>query len=117
MSGAKSRRRGHDWERQVARDLSDLEHVEAERTLQESRDGNVGDLDTNVPLSIQAKAGKRPRIYSAVDEAVEAADPGEHPVAAIKRSNGRGKKADRLAVMPWEDFCELIGLLRGMGAW
>lgn len=117
MSGAKARRRGHDWEREVAGDLADLDHIEAERILDEPRDGLVGDVRTNLPLSIQAKAGKRPRIYDALEEAKEAADPGEHPVAAVKRMNGRGRKADRMAVLPWNDFLEIVGLLRAMGGW
>ena len=117
MSGAKSRRRGHDWEREIVRSLSELEHVEAERTLDEPREGNVGDVRVNLPLSVQCKAGKRPRIYDAVQEATEAAEPGEHPVAAVKRMNGRGKKADRLAIMRWSDFLEMVELLRAMGGW
>lgn len=117
MSGSTSRRRGHDWEREVARTLSDMDHIEAERILEEPRDGLVGDIRINLPLSIQCKAGKRPRIYDAVSEAKEAGDPGEHPVAAVKRSNGPGVKADRLAVLPWEDFQEIVALLRRMGGW
>lgn len=117
MSGAKSRRRGHDWERAVARELSDLEYVEAARTLDETREGNVGDVRTNLPLSIQCKAGQQPSVWKALEEAIEAAEPGEHPVAAVKRSHGRGKKADRLAVLPWSDLLEMVGLLRAMGGW
>jgi hypothetical protein len=91
--------------------------VEAERILEEPREGLVGDVRTNLPLSIQAKAGKRPRIYDALEEATEAADPGQHPVAAVKRSHGSGIPADRMAVLPWEDFLEIVALLRAMGGW
>lgn len=117
MSGATSRRRGHSWEREIARALEELEGVEASRTLNETREGNVGDVDVNLPIAVQAKAGQRPRIYDAVAEAKEASGPGEHPVAAVKRSHGRGVPADRLAVLPLEDFVEIIGLLRASGAW
>lgn len=116
-SGAKAQRRGKAWEREIARDLSELDHIEAERILEEPRQGLVGDVRANLPLSIQAKAGKRPRIYDAINEATEAADPGEQPLAVVKRSRGSGKKADRLAVMHWYDFLELVELLRAMGGW
>lgn len=117
MSGAKSQRRGKAGERTVAGDLSELDHIEAERILEEPRDGLVGDVRVNVPVSLQCKAGKRPRIYDALEEAKEAAGPGEHPVAAVKRMNGRGRKADRMAVLPWSDFLEMVALLRSMGGW
>lgn len=117
MSGASSRRRGHDWERRVARDLSELYGVQAERILHETRDGNVGDVGSNLPLSIQAKCQKRPSVWRALREAEEAAGPGEHPVAAVCRRHGQGKPSERVAVLPWEDFVELLGLLIRCGAW
>lgn len=102
--------RGKAWERQVARDLSDATGELFRRVLRESRDGNAGDV-RGPRIVVQAKCGKRPPIYDALHEAVEAAAPEELPVAAVMRMNGRGRGSERFAVVPWEDFCELVGRL------
>lgn len=115
--GRKARRRGHEWEREIAGDLSDLDLVEAERVLQEPRDGLVGDVRSNLPLSIQAKCSKQPSVWKALEEAKEAAADGQHPVAAVRRRHGQGVPSDRVAVLPWSDLLEIVGLLRGQGVW
>lgn len=118
MSNAASRRKGHAWEREVARALSEIPGVSAERLLTETREGEGYDLSTDLPLIVQAKAGKRPRIYDALKEATAAADgTGRHPVAAIKRSYGRGQEADRFVALPLEAFMEIVALLVGQGVW
>lgn len=95
------------WERRVARDLG------GERCLTETRSGGNEDVvGHGLPLAVQAKHGKRPRIYDAVEEAREAAGGDRLAVAAVMRSNGRGRAADKLAVLPWSDFLELVETLR-----
>lgn len=94
------------WERKVARDLG------GRRNLDESRSGGNEDVvGHGLPLAVQAKHGKRPRIYQAVEEAREAAGDDRLAVAAVMRSHGRGRASDRLAVLSWEDFLELVDAL------
>jgi len=104
---ARSRRKGAEWEREVARDLEAATGVRCERNLTECRTGNAGDVVTDLPLSVQAKVGARPPIYEALREAVEAAKQGEIPVAVVKRNGAGQRKADRLAVLAWDDFLKL----------
>lgn len=100
------------WEREIARDLG------GERNLEERRSGGTEDVvGHGLPLAVQAKHGKRPRIYDAIEEAEQAAGPGRHPVAAVMRSRGRGRAAERLAVLPWADFVEIVELLVAHGVW
>lgn len=94
------------WERRVARDLG------GRRNLEESRSGGREDVvGHGLPLAVQAKHGKRPRIYDALEEAREAAGDDRLAVAAVMRSHGRGRAAEKLAVLPWEDFLELVDAL------
>lgn len=114
----RSVRKGKEWEREVARMFR--EHgIHAERNLSESRTGNAGDLllPPDIPLSVQAKVGARPPIYRAVQEAQEAAEPGQHPVAAVRRNAVGSRRYVDLAVVPLEDFLELVAQLRACGAW
>lgn len=99
------------WEREVARDLG------GERNLEESRSGGCEDVVAHGLLfSVQAKHGKRPRIYSAVREAEEAAAGTDRlAVAAVMRSHGKGRASDKLAVLPWGDFLSLVERLEGRG--
>lgn len=119
-----SHKRGKRGENEVCRFLEEADGVEAERNLNERRSGNTGDLSTNLPLEIQVKAKKQPSPWKALEEAKEAVEraaengrPGRYGVAVLKRKNGQGRPADRLVCLSWEDFRELIGLLRGQGVW
>lgn len=115
--GKLSRTKGQVWEREVAEKLRAI-GIEAERTLTECRDGNVGDITCKLPIVFQCKVSGRPDIYGAVAEANEVASPKSYlAVAAIKRNGSRHKPADELAVMPLSDFLELLHLLRATGIW
>lgn len=119
-----SYKRGKTGELEVARFLREA-GIHAERNLNEARSGNTGDLDLNVPFEVQVKARKQPSPWKAVEEAEEAVQraaeerdrPGRYAVAALKRKNGQGKPADRIVCMPWEDFRELVALLKSNDAW
>ena len=100
---AKSVRKGKVWERTVARDLTERTGNEHKRVLSEARDGNCGDV-RGKRLVVQCKAGARPDVYGAVREAEEAAG-GLYAVAAIHRT-GRG--GEKMAVMPWSHFLDLM---------
>lgn len=83
---------------------------DAGRTLTETRDGNSGDLVHVKPFSAQLKCGAAPSPWRAMREATEAADPGDYPVAIIKRDREKP-----LAVLTLDDFCELVGKLKTLG--
>lgn len=108
---ARSRRKGHDHERRVARELTEATGVEHVRVLTETRDGNSGDVVSRegaLPVVYQAKAGARPDVYGAVKEAQAASSDGRLlAVAAIHRT-GRG--GERLAVLPWDDYLALLAI-------
>ena len=85
--GRLSRRKGHNWERFVAREMSAASWVSGReyfRNLSESRDGNGCDV---VPTVM---------------------DDMPIPVAAIHRT-GRG--GEKLAVVRWSDWLELVSAL------
>jgi len=88
--------------------------IDAKRNLEEVRSGNSGDLvlPDDVPFSVQCKVGKRPPIYRALREAVEAAEDGETPVAIIRRNGSGSRPPDDLAVLPLEAFLRLVEALR-----
>ena len=117
--GARSRRKGHAYERELARRFGDEAGCPAVRNLEEVRSGNSGDLvfTHGDPLCVQAKVGGRPSVWNAVKEAEEAAGPGIHPVAIVKRNGSGSRPAVELACMPLDDFLELVGLLKGGEVW
>lgn len=119
MSGRRARRKGHDWERETARRLSAAIGAECRRNVSESQTGNAGDvvLPDWVPLSIQCKAGGRPPVFEALEEAAEAAKPGQIPVAILRRTKGVGRKSDEVAVLELGDFYRLVELLVKSRAW
>jgi hypothetical protein len=112
-----SRSKGHAWEREVCAMIRKATGRDAQRILHETRDGNCGDIDTpRIPLAWQCKVGARPDIYGAVKEAKEAA--GERFAVAVVRRNGAGRRpSDDLAVLPLDDFLEIVGLLTGTRVW
>lgn len=86
----RSVQKGKQWERECARLLEDATGLPFQRVLTESRDGNVGDVDApGSPLVVQCKVGSRPNPYTALREAVEAAQHTERIPVALIRKNGQ----------------------------
>lgn len=111
---ARSRRKGHDWEREAARRLSEATGLDYKRVLTEPRDGNVGDV--NAPesrLTVQCKVGAAPSVWRALQEAQEAATEDRIPVALVKRSASGSRPPEELAVLNLEDFLRLLGEVEG----
>lgn len=116
--GKLSRTKGHAWEREVCEMIREATKREAKRTLNETRDGNCGDIQADLPLAIQCKVGARPDIYGAVREASEVAGGKKDYAVAVIRRNGAGRRApDDLAVLPLADFLEIVGTLTGTKVW
>lgn len=104
--GNRSRRKGHRFERAVARRFSEALGVDARRGLQ-ARGGDTEAADVEVPgvpVHVECKRGKRTRIKAALAQAVEAAPPDTWPVAIT-----RDDREDALATLRLEDLLELLG--------
>lgn len=111
--GKRSRTKGHDWEREVANRLTQATGVECKRCLVETREGNSGDIQTQLPLAVQCKVGQRPNPIAAYEEALEAAEIAEEAVAVIKRNQGPGGKKREVAVISFEYFLRLLEMEHG----
>lgn len=116
-AGRSSRRKGHDREREVVRRFNAIPGVHVARVLRETRDGNCGDVRGDVPLSIQVKVGAAPSAWAALEEATEAAEPGDFAVALVKRNRSGARGPQSVAIMSEEDFFEVVGLLKAGGVW
>lgn len=108
---AYQRRKGHVFERFVAREHSDVTGHPHKRVLNETRDGNSGDvtgkLSGPVSLTAQCKVGARPNVREAVEQAVagkqHAADVA---VACVKWDGGF-----TIAAVEWEDWRAILDCL------
>ena len=104
MSGCRSRRKGHDWERVVARRLRDVLGVEARRGLQYRDGAEAPDIIIEgLPLHIECKAGKRPPILAALEQAERDAAEGAIPVVVVKAD-----KREPTVTMRLEDWLAVI---------
>lgn len=115
-----SYRKGEQGENEVCAFLEDGDVIEAKRNLAERRTGEKGDLITNLPCEFEVKAKKQPSVWKAIDEVeghVEENDSTDYGVTFIKRKNGRGKPADRIVAMSWDDFKEIAEVLKKEGIW
>lgn len=103
MSGRRSRRKGHDWEREVARRLREIFGPQVRRGLQ-YQDG-AATPDVIVPcFHVECKVGARPPIIQALEQAERDAKPGLWPVAVCKQD-----RKPPTVTMRFEDWLELLG--------
>lgn len=103
---------GKQWERDVCALLRDELGVEAQRVLDESREGNhKGDIDLGgLPFVIQCKNYRKPRVWEALDEA-EAAGlrQGAVPMAFVrKKGRNRHDPAREVVVMNLTQFLPMF---------
>ena len=112
--GKLSRTSGHSFERQIAREMTEVTGAKWERVLTETRDGNSGDVICTDPrvqwakddnIVIQCKNMKKPNPLKALEEAQEVSP---HGVAFIHRKQHQGVKAVDAVVMTKEMFYDLI---------
>jgi hypothetical protein len=109
--GKSARRRGHDWERELVNILCD-HGFDAVRVTSEGKFGNIGDvLVHDMNLLVQCKAGKKPNLRTALNQAEEACgqrNAGWTPVGATKETTGTGDKAVRRVSLDLRTFIELL---------
>lgn len=102
--GKAQRRKGHDWEREVAASLRKLD-PEACRLLEYQAGAGI-DIATRLPLAVQCKCGRSfSTAVTGWGEAQAAAKPGVFPVCAFK-SDRKGS----FAVLAWDDFVDLFSV-------
>jgi len=103
---AKSRRKGHNFERRIANELC-VAGYEAKRNLNETRDGNSGDIEINACLTFQLKNYDKVAPWrQALREAEDVARPRNHYAIAVTKVNN----SEPVAHIPWHDLLEILAL-------
>ena len=104
MGGASSRRKGHDFERYIARRLREvMPGAPIHRGLQ-SRGGGAEEADVICPyFHVECKKGPQPSPRAALKQATDDAKPGQAPIGVI----GDDRKPP-FVVIGLEDFLDFI---------
>jgi len=102
MSGLRSRRKGHNWEREVARRFRDIFGEDVKRGWQ-SRSGDDAP-DVCIPhFWVECKRGKRTNPRAALRQANEASSKAHVPLAVCKDD-----REDAFIVMSFDDYLDLV---------
>tara|TARA_R100001244_G_scaffold2951_3_gene4254 strand:- start:1891 stop:2286 length:396 start_codon:yes stop_codon:yes gene_type:complete len=112
MSGAKSRRKGAVWEREVSSILTTLTGVGCARRLRQYQIGG-SDIETELPIAVECKTGYRINASKALQQVQDAAEMGELPFVWVKQ-NKKGGSPSRYVIVHEDDFLPiLLDYLRG----
>lgn len=103
MSGARSRRKGAGFERELVQRFREvMPDAIVRRGLQYRTGEEAPDVDCPV-FWPEAKRGKQPNVRAALRQATEAAPPGRIPIAII-----RDDRAAAFVALGLDDFLELV---------
>ena len=103
MAGRAARRKGHDWERQLARLFKEvMPDAQVRRGLQYRSGEEAPDVELPC-FFIEAKRHKRTNIKAALKQAADNAPGGRWPLAVCKDD-----RQPALVAMLLEDFLELV---------
>lgn len=103
MSGASSRRKGHDFERAITlRFREAMPDASVRRGLQYRTGEEAPDVDCPV-FWPELKRGKQPNVRAALRQAATAAPPGRIPIAII-RDDG----AQAFVALSLDDFLDFV---------
>ena len=113
--GKSSRRKGANYEREIAALFRELGWTDAKRHLEYQSDEaeERRDLDGTQPLAVQAKCWSKTPSISALEE-ILTTDEYPIPLAILKRSK-TGEQPLEVAVMRLEDFKMLLSALLERG--
>lgn len=104
MSGARSRRKGAAYERQLAKRFTAVFGEECRRGLQMQGGGVVPDV-VCPEFWPEAKVGAAPNVWAAMRQAErDSAESNKTPIVVAKRHQGGNKPAVELVVMRLEDW-------------
>jgi len=106
MSGRRSRVKGHDFERLIARDLRDQLGIEARRGLQYRDGAECPDVVGLPGYWVECKRGKRVSIGAAMRQASEACDRDGAGLCPLVISKEDGEAI--LATLPFGALIELL---------
>ena len=103
MSGSKSRRKGHDFERTLVELFSKaMPGAKIRRGFQYRNGEESPDVDCPV-FWIEAKCGRKPNVRAALRQAYEAAPMGRMPLAVV-----RDDRKGAFVSMALNDFLEIV---------
>ena len=103
MSGARSRRKGAQWERELVRRFrAVMPDAEVKRGFQVRSGAEAADVECPV-FWVEAKRGKRPNLRAALRQAQAAAAEGRVPIAVV-----RDDRAEATVTLGLDDFLELV---------
>jgi Holliday junction resolvase len=103
MSGAASRRKGHDFERLLVQRFRDaMPGAEVRRGVQSRSGAECADVEAPC-FHIEAKRHRQTNIREAMRQAVETCPGGRWPIAVCKDDN-----QPALVTMQLEDFLDLV---------
>ena len=109
MSGARSRRKGAQWERELVHRFREaMPGAEVKRGFQMRSGEDAADVECPV-LWVEAKRGKKPNMRAALRQAIEAAasssvGAGRVPIAVV-----RDDRAEATVTLLLDDFLDLLG--------
>ena len=108
MTGKRSRRKGHDFERELVRLFREaMPGADVRRGLQYRDGAECGDV-TAGPLHIEAKCGKKPPLRPALDQAERTAPSWATPLAVCKSD-----RDEPIVVIRLDEF---VGIVRSWWA-
>jgi hypothetical protein len=103
VSGARSRRKGASYERDLVHRFREaMPGAEVRRGLQSRSGGEVADVEVPV-FWVEAKRGKQPNIRAALRQAQAAAPKGRIPIAVV-----RDDRAEATVTLTLDDFLEFV---------
>lgn len=110
MPKINARRKGHQFERELANEFKALGWPDAQRNLEYQLSNSIGGIDllNTYPFLVQAKCRKDYVPVNTINEVKERA--GQYALLITK-----GKNKEPMAVMRWNDLKELIQMLKREG--
>jgi hypothetical protein len=110
--GARSRRKGAQWERDVANRLAECYPRAIRGVGQAQADSPLADVE-GTPWWVECKVGQRPNIYAAIRQSEEARDDRPYLVVARKNSPGGSAPSVDTVTMSLDEFARLVGRPQG----
>lgn len=110
--GARSRRKGAAWEREVGARLSEATGVSFTRNLEQVRTGGA-DLENELGFVVECKVGAQPPVWGALEQVQAARRDGDRiAFAVIRRNAAKGRAKQDAVVLTFDDFLELVRAAR-----